>query len=153
MADRSESGTLEGEEFVLFYKALTQRDDVLDVFQVFSQDGKKLTLLEFVDFLQQEQLEGENTQEFAMELIARYEPSETGEGHGTGQGKGPAPGAKAAPSLPGRLALCLVCYMCIVTGLSAFPWGRFPAKFLSQTGSNGAHPSQDGAPLFKAQFL
>ncbi|EMP35169.1 1-phosphatidylinositol-4,5-bisphosphate phosphodiesterase delta-4 [Chelonia mydas] len=77
MADRSESGTLEGEEFVLFYKALTQRDDVLDVFQVFSQDGKKLTLLEFVDFLQQEQLEGENTQEFAMELIARYEPSET----------------------------------------------------------------------------
>ncbi|XP_074973798.1 1-phosphatidylinositol 4,5-bisphosphate phosphodiesterase delta-4 isoform X2 [Caretta caretta] len=77
MADRSESGTLEGEEFVLFYKALTRRDDVLDVFQVFSQDGKKLTLLEFVDFLQQEQLEGENTQEFAMELIARYEPSET----------------------------------------------------------------------------
>ncbi|XP_038277911.1 1-phosphatidylinositol 4,5-bisphosphate phosphodiesterase delta-4 [Dermochelys coriacea] len=77
MADRSESGTLEGEEFVLFYKALMQRDDVLDVFQVFSQDGKKLTLLEFVDFLQQEQLEGENTQEFAMELIARYEPSET----------------------------------------------------------------------------
>ncbi|XP_074823114.1 1-phosphatidylinositol 4,5-bisphosphate phosphodiesterase delta-4 [Natator depressus] len=77
MADGSESGTLEGEEFVLFYKALTQRDDVLDVFQVFSQDGKKLTLLEFVDFLQQEQLEGENTQEFAMELIARYEPSET----------------------------------------------------------------------------
>ncbi|KAH1184504.1 hypothetical protein KIL84_012445 [Mauremys mutica] len=77
MADRSESGTLEGEEFVLFYKALTQRDDVLGVFQAFSQDGKKLTLLELVDFLQQEQLEGENTQEFAMELIARYEPSES----------------------------------------------------------------------------
>uniref|UniRef100_A0A8C4YLH2 Phosphoinositide phospholipase C n=1 Tax=Gopherus evgoodei TaxID=1825980 RepID=A0A8C4YLH2_9SAUR len=75
----SESGTLEGEEFVLFYKALTQRDDVLGVFQAFSQDGKKLTLLELVDFLQQEQLEGENTQEFAMELIARYEPSESGE--------------------------------------------------------------------------
>ncbi|XP_039350802.1 1-phosphatidylinositol 4,5-bisphosphate phosphodiesterase delta-4 isoform X2 [Mauremys reevesii] len=77
MADGSESGTLEGEEFVLFYKALTQRDDVLGVFQAFSQDGKKLTLLELVDFLQQEQLEGENTQEFAMELIARYEPSES----------------------------------------------------------------------------
>uniref|UniRef100_A0A674I5B2 Phosphoinositide phospholipase C n=1 Tax=Terrapene triunguis TaxID=2587831 RepID=A0A674I5B2_9SAUR len=77
MADGSESGTLEGEEFVLFYKALTQRDEVLGVFQAFSQDGKKLTLLEFVDFLQQEQLEGENTQEFAMELIARYEPSES----------------------------------------------------------------------------
>uniref|UniRef100_A0A8C3TDM5 1-phosphatidylinositol 4,5-bisphosphate phosphodiesterase delta-4 n=1 Tax=Chelydra serpentina TaxID=8475 RepID=A0A8C3TDM5_CHESE len=77
MADRSASGTLEGEEFVLFYKALTQRDEVLGVFRAFSRDGKKLTLLEFVDFLQQEQLERENTQELAMELMARYEPSET----------------------------------------------------------------------------
>uniref|UniRef100_A0A8C3TJ78 1-phosphatidylinositol 4,5-bisphosphate phosphodiesterase delta-4 n=1 Tax=Chelydra serpentina TaxID=8475 RepID=A0A8C3TJ78_CHESE len=73
----SASGTLEGEEFVLFYKALTQRDEVLGVFRAFSRDGKKLTLLEFVDFLQQEQLERENTQELAMELMARYEPSET----------------------------------------------------------------------------
>uniref|UniRef100_A0A8D0H9E1 Phosphoinositide phospholipase C n=1 Tax=Sphenodon punctatus TaxID=8508 RepID=A0A8D0H9E1_SPHPU len=77
MADKSESGTLEGEEFVLFYKALTQRDEVLSVFQEFSEDGKKLTLLEFVDFLQQEQMEGEGVEELAMELIAKYEPSET----------------------------------------------------------------------------
>ncbi|XP_053327328.1 1-phosphatidylinositol 4,5-bisphosphate phosphodiesterase delta-4 [Spea bombifrons] len=77
MADKSESGTLEREEFVLFYKALTQRDEVLKIFQDFSKDGKKLTLLEFVDFLRQEQLEGENVEEFAMDLIARYEPSET----------------------------------------------------------------------------
>ncbi|KAG8432270.1 hypothetical protein GDO86_016784 [Hymenochirus boettgeri] len=77
MADKSVSGTLEGDEFVLFYKALTQRDEVLKIFQDFSKDGKKLTLLEFVDFLQQEQQEIENTEEFAMDLIARYEPSET----------------------------------------------------------------------------
>ncbi|XP_068102147.1 1-phosphatidylinositol 4,5-bisphosphate phosphodiesterase delta-4 [Hyperolius riggenbachi] len=77
MADKSESGTLEGDEFVLFYKALTQRDEVLKIFQDYSKDGKKLTLLEFVDFLRQEQLEVENTEEFAMDLIARYEPSET----------------------------------------------------------------------------
>ncbi|KAM5153035.1 1-phosphatidylinositol 4,5-bisphosphate phosphodiesterase delta-4 [Mantella aurantiaca] len=77
MADKSESGTLEGDEFVLFYKALTQRDEVLKIFQDFSKDGKKLTLLEFVDFLRQEQLESENPEEFAMDLIARYEPSET----------------------------------------------------------------------------
>ncbi|KAM8934044.1 1-phosphatidylinositol 4,5-bisphosphate phosphodiesterase delta-4 [Pelodytes ibericus] len=77
MADKSESGTLEGDEFVLFYKALTQRDEVLKIFQDFSKDGKKLTLLEFVDFLRQEQLEVENCEEFAMDLIARYEPSET----------------------------------------------------------------------------
>ncbi|NXE46607.1 PLCD4 phosphodiesterase, partial [Casuarius casuarius] len=76
-ADKSESGTLEGEEFVLFYKALTQREEVLSLFQDFSEDGKKLTLLELVDFLQQEQLESEGTEELAMELIDKYEPSET----------------------------------------------------------------------------
>ncbi|NWH50137.1 PLCD4 phosphodiesterase, partial [Fregata magnificens] len=76
-ADKSESGTLEGEEFVLFYKALTQRDEVLSLFQDFSKDGKKLTLLELVDFLRQEQLEDEGTEELAMELIDKYEPSET----------------------------------------------------------------------------
>lgn len=78
-ADKSESGTLEGEEFVLFYKALTRREEVLSLFQDFSEDGKKLTLLELVDFLRQEQLEDEGTEELAMELIDKYEPSETGE--------------------------------------------------------------------------
>ncbi|CAI5762756.1 1-phosphatidylinositol 4,5-bisphosphate phosphodiesterase delta-4 [Podarcis lilfordi] len=77
MADKSETGTLEGEEFVLFYKALTQRDEVLELFQEYSEDGKKLTLLEFVDFLQQEQMEGAGIDELAMEMIDRYEPSET----------------------------------------------------------------------------
>uniref|UniRef100_A0A8C4UYF5 Phosphoinositide phospholipase C n=1 Tax=Falco tinnunculus TaxID=100819 RepID=A0A8C4UYF5_FALTI len=76
-ADKSESGTLEGEEFVLFYKALTQREEVLSLFQDFSEDGKKLTLLELVDFLRQEQLEDEDTEDLAMELIDKYEPSET----------------------------------------------------------------------------
>ncbi|XP_060683770.1 1-phosphatidylinositol 4,5-bisphosphate phosphodiesterase delta-4-like [Hemiscyllium ocellatum] len=78
MADRSHSGTLEGDEFVLFYKALTQRDDIHRLFNEFSKDRKKLTLLEFVDFLKYEQLEQvENLETFAMDLIARYEPSET----------------------------------------------------------------------------
>ncbi|NXI71369.1 PLCD4 phosphodiesterase, partial [Anseranas semipalmata] len=76
-ADKSESGTLEGEEFVLFYKALTEREEVLSLFQDFSEDGKKLTLLELVDFLRQEQLEEEGTEKLAMELIDKYEPSET----------------------------------------------------------------------------
>ncbi|XP_078408839.1 1-phosphatidylinositol 4,5-bisphosphate phosphodiesterase delta-4-like isoform X2 [Cetorhinus maximus] len=78
MADKSQSETLEGEEFVLFYKALTQRDDIHRLFNEFSKDRKKLTLLEFVDFLKYEQLEHtENVEKFAMDLIARYEPSET----------------------------------------------------------------------------
>ncbi|XP_078085245.1 1-phosphatidylinositol 4,5-bisphosphate phosphodiesterase delta-4-like [Mustelus asterias] len=78
MADKSRSGTLEGDEFVLFYKALTQRDDIHRLFNEFSKDKKKLTLLEFVDFLMCEQLEqAESVERFAMDLIARYEPSET----------------------------------------------------------------------------
>uniref|UniRef100_A0A8C3MAQ4 Uncharacterized protein n=1 Tax=Geospiza parvula TaxID=87175 RepID=A0A8C3MAQ4_GEOPR len=76
-ADKSESGTLEGEEFVLFYKALTQREEVLSLFREYSEDGKKLTLLELADFLREEQLEDEGTEELAMELIDKYEPSET----------------------------------------------------------------------------
>ncbi|XP_032210701.1 1-phosphatidylinositol 4,5-bisphosphate phosphodiesterase delta-4 isoform X1 [Mustela erminea] len=77
-ADMSESGTLEGEEFVEFYKALTKRTEVQELFENFSADGQKLTLLEFVDFLQEEQKEGERASDLALELIDRYEPSDSG---------------------------------------------------------------------------
>ncbi|XP_054979152.1 1-phosphatidylinositol 4,5-bisphosphate phosphodiesterase delta-4 [Sorex araneus] len=77
-ADTSESGTLEGEEFVQFYKVLTKRVEVRELFRSFSADGQKLTLLEFADFLQEEQKEGEQAIDLALELIGRYEPSESG---------------------------------------------------------------------------
>ncbi|XP_046498919.1 1-phosphatidylinositol 4,5-bisphosphate phosphodiesterase delta-4 isoform X4 [Equus quagga] len=77
-ADTSQSGTLEGEEFVQFYKALTKRAEVQEIFENFSADGQKLTLLEFVDFLREEQKEGDHASDLALELIDRYEPSESG---------------------------------------------------------------------------
>ncbi|XP_012583882.1 PREDICTED: 1-phosphatidylinositol 4,5-bisphosphate phosphodiesterase delta-4 isoform X1 [Condylura cristata] len=77
-ADASQSGTLEGEEFVTFYKALTKRAEVQELFENFSADGEKLTLLEFVDFLREEQKEGDCASDLALELINRYEPSESG---------------------------------------------------------------------------
>ncbi|XP_045875141.1 1-phosphatidylinositol 4,5-bisphosphate phosphodiesterase delta-4 isoform X1 [Meles meles] len=77
-ADMSESGTLEGQEFVEFYKALTKRTEVQELFETFSADGQKLTLLEFVDFLREEQKEGERASDLALELIDRYEPSDSG---------------------------------------------------------------------------
>ncbi|KAF3824144.1 hypothetical protein GH733_008429 [Mirounga leonina] len=77
-ADTSESGTLEGKEFVEFYQALTKRTEVQELFENFSADGQKLTLLEFVDFLQEEQKEGERASDLALELIDRYEPSDSG---------------------------------------------------------------------------
>uniref|UniRef100_A0A671EW28 Phosphoinositide phospholipase C n=1 Tax=Rhinolophus ferrumequinum TaxID=59479 RepID=A0A671EW28_RHIFE len=77
-ADMSQSDTLEGEEFIEFYKALTKRAEVQELFENFSADGQKLTLLEFVDFLQEEQKEGDHASDLALELIDRYEPSESG---------------------------------------------------------------------------
>ncbi|MBZ3880633.1 1-phosphatidylinositol 4,5-bisphosphate phosphodiesterase delta-4 [Sciurus carolinensis] len=77
-ADKSRSGTLEGEEFVHFYQALTKRTEVHEMFENFSDDGQKLTLLEFVDFLREEQKEKERASDLALELIDRYEPSDSG---------------------------------------------------------------------------
>ncbi|XP_008323508.1 1-phosphatidylinositol 4,5-bisphosphate phosphodiesterase delta-4 isoform X2 [Cynoglossus semilaevis] len=76
MADKSQSRTLEDDEFVHFYKMLTQREDVLRVFQKYSSDGQKLSLSDLEDFLREEQLEGGNLQQRAKQLIERYEPSD-----------------------------------------------------------------------------
>ncbi|XP_019493771.1 PREDICTED: 1-phosphatidylinositol 4,5-bisphosphate phosphodiesterase delta-4 isoform X2 [Hipposideros armiger] len=76
-ADMSQSDTLEGEEFIEFYKALTKRAEVQELFENFSADGQKLTLLEFVDFLQEEQKEGDRASDLALELIDSYEPSDS----------------------------------------------------------------------------
>ncbi|XP_036396616.1 1-phosphatidylinositol 4,5-bisphosphate phosphodiesterase delta-4-like [Megalops cyprinoides] len=75
MADKSQSGTLEDDEFVLFYKMLTQREDVLRVFQDYSADGQKLTHRDLEEFLREEQLAGDRSEQRALELIERYEPS------------------------------------------------------------------------------
>lgn len=78
MADKSQSGTLEDDEFVLFYKMLTQREDVLRIFQEYSVDGQILSLNDLEDFLKEEQLEGDDTHQHAKQLIAHYEPSDAG---------------------------------------------------------------------------
>ncbi|CAK6963725.1 -phosphatidylinositol 4%2C5-bisphosphate phosphodiesterase delta-4 [Scomber scombrus] len=82
MADKSESDSLEMEEFVLFYKMLTQRDEVWKVFQDYSADGEKLLLEELESFLKIEQHEEERSAQYAQQLIDRYEPSETAKTQG-----------------------------------------------------------------------
>uniref|UniRef100_A0A8C5A9E9 Phosphoinositide phospholipase C n=1 Tax=Gadus morhua TaxID=8049 RepID=A0A8C5A9E9_GADMO len=76
MADRSQTGTLLDEEFVLFYKMLTKRDDVMRVFQDFSGDGQKLSAADLEDFLREEQLEAEDAAGHAARIIETYEPSD-----------------------------------------------------------------------------
>ncbi|XP_012691855.2 1-phosphatidylinositol 4,5-bisphosphate phosphodiesterase delta-4 [Clupea harengus] len=75
-ADKSQSDTLESEEFVEFYKMLTERKDILALFQEYSSDGQKLSVCDLEDFLREEQLEGDTSQQHAIELIDRYEPSD-----------------------------------------------------------------------------
>ncbi|XP_072289087.1 1-phosphatidylinositol 4,5-bisphosphate phosphodiesterase delta-4 [Eucyclogobius newberryi] len=76
MADKSQSGSLEDDEFVLFYKMLTQREDLLRVFQEFSTDGQKFSLRDLEDFLREEQLETGDCHTQAQGLMGKYEPSE-----------------------------------------------------------------------------
>lgn len=78
LADKSKSGSLEMEQFVHFYKMLTQREEVGEVFKVYSADGEKLLLDELQNFLRLEQQEGEQSTQHAAQLIVRYEPSDTG---------------------------------------------------------------------------
>ncbi|KAM3607652.1 uncharacterized protein V6R79_011356 [Siganus canaliculatus] len=82
MADKSESGSLEIEQFVHFYKMLTQRDEVWKVFLDYSGDGEKLMMDELESFLRIEQHEGEQSGQHATELVQRYEPSESAKKQG-----------------------------------------------------------------------
>lgn len=75
MADKLDIGSLEREQFVHFYKLLTQRDEVWKVFQDFSADGERLLQEELENFLQIEQQEKPGR---AKELIELYEPSDSG---------------------------------------------------------------------------
>ncbi|KAG7263448.1 hypothetical protein CRUP_005315, partial [Coryphaenoides rupestris] len=82
MADKSESSSLEIDEFVLFYKMLTQRDEVWKLFQDYSNDGDLLSAGELESILCVEQHEGDACSQHAQELIARYEPSEIARSQG-----------------------------------------------------------------------
>ncbi|XP_078119282.1 1-phosphatidylinositol 4,5-bisphosphate phosphodiesterase delta-4-like [Sander vitreus] len=81
-ADKSESGSLEIEQFVHFYKMLTQRKEVLKVFQDYSEDKENLLLEELETFLSMEQYEGGQSYQLATMLINRYEPSESAKKQG-----------------------------------------------------------------------
>uniref|UniRef100_A0A3P8WIF6 Phosphoinositide phospholipase C n=1 Tax=Cynoglossus semilaevis TaxID=244447 RepID=A0A3P8WIF6_CYNSE len=82
MADVSNCGSLEIEQFVHYYKLLTQRDEVLKVFQDFSTDGERLTMDELENFLRIEQLKEEGSSQYARQLIDRYEPSDSAKKQG-----------------------------------------------------------------------
>ncbi|XP_062862701.1 1-phosphatidylinositol 4,5-bisphosphate phosphodiesterase delta-4 [Trichomycterus rosablanca] len=80
-ADVSMTDMLDAEEFVHFYKMLTLRTDVLELFHEYSSDGQTLSHCDLEEFLRVEQLMGERSNELALDLIHRYEPSDTAKSH------------------------------------------------------------------------
>ncbi|XP_053352996.1 1-phosphatidylinositol 4,5-bisphosphate phosphodiesterase delta-4 [Clarias gariepinus] len=81
MSDVSQTGMLDAEEFFHFYKMLTQRTEIIELFQEYSSDGQVLSHCDLEEFLREEQLEGERSQEHALKLIQQYEPSNTAKSH------------------------------------------------------------------------
>ncbi|TSK92912.1 1-phosphatidylinositol 4,5-bisphosphate phosphodiesterase delta-4 [Bagarius yarrelli] len=81
VSDMSQTGMLDSEEFVHFYKMLTQRKEILELFQEYSSNGQVLSHCDLEEFLRVEQLEGERSHEHALELIRQYEPSDTAKAH------------------------------------------------------------------------
>ncbi|KAE8595387.1 hypothetical protein XENTR_v10015718 [Xenopus tropicalis] len=73
--DKSQSGTLEGEEIEEFYKILTEREEIDVIFATYADGGNFMSSDNLIRFLQQEQRESAGA-EYAKSLIDKYEPSE-----------------------------------------------------------------------------
>jgi phosphatidylinositol phospholipase C delta len=69
--DADKNGTMEYEEFVKFYKHLSRRPEIEEVFNKFSSNDTKMTVSEFIKFMQESQ--GTTiTQEQAKEIFSHY---------------------------------------------------------------------------------
>ncbi|XP_018124473.1 1-phosphatidylinositol 4,5-bisphosphate phosphodiesterase delta-1 isoform X2 [Xenopus laevis] len=73
--DKSQSGTLEGEEIETFYKILTEREEIDVIFATYSDGGSLMSTENLLRFLSKEQRESVGA-EYAKSLIEKYEPSE-----------------------------------------------------------------------------
>uniref|UniRef100_G3U5K1 Phosphoinositide phospholipase C n=1 Tax=Loxodonta africana TaxID=9785 RepID=G3U5K1_LOXAF len=74
--DRSQTDSLEG-EIEVFYKMLTQREEIDRIFAEATGSGEILSVDQLVKFLQHQQREEAAGPALALSLIERYEPSET----------------------------------------------------------------------------
>ncbi|XP_068940526.1 1-phosphatidylinositol 4,5-bisphosphate phosphodiesterase delta-1 isoform X4 [Petaurus breviceps papuanus] len=74
--DKSRTESLEDDEIEIFYRMLTQREEIDQLFEAVSGSQETLSVDRLVTFLQQEQKEEEAGPQLALSLIQRYEPSE-----------------------------------------------------------------------------
>ncbi|EHB00376.1 1-phosphatidylinositol-4,5-bisphosphate phosphodiesterase delta-1 [Heterocephalus glaber] len=75
--DHSQTDSLEDKEIEVFYKMLTQREEIDYTFAEAAGSGETLSVDQLVTFLKHQQKEEEAGPALALSLIERYEPNET----------------------------------------------------------------------------
>lgn len=75
--DKSKTETLEDEEIETFYKMLTERKEIDEIFAKYSSSEGIMSRDNLLRFLQEEQQEKDGDPESAVSLIDKYEPNET----------------------------------------------------------------------------
>uniref|UniRef100_A0A8C3T2N9 Phosphoinositide phospholipase C n=1 Tax=Chelydra serpentina TaxID=8475 RepID=A0A8C3T2N9_CHESE len=76
--DKSKTETLEDEEIETFYKMLTERAEIDEIFAKYSSAEGIMSRDNLLRFLREKQQEEDAVPESALSLIERYEPNETG---------------------------------------------------------------------------
>ncbi|XP_025258129.1 1-phosphatidylinositol 4,5-bisphosphate phosphodiesterase zeta-1 isoform X1 [Theropithecus gelada] len=74
--DRLKQGRITIEEFRAIYRILTHREEIVEIFNAYSENRKILLENNLVQFLTQEQYTAEMSKTIAFEIIQKYEPIE-----------------------------------------------------------------------------
>ncbi|XP_007965991.1 1-phosphatidylinositol 4,5-bisphosphate phosphodiesterase zeta-1 isoform X1 [Chlorocebus sabaeus] len=74
--DRLKQGRITIEEFRAIYRIITHREEIVEIFNAYSENRKILLENNLVQFLTQEQYTAEMSKTIAFEIIQKYEPIE-----------------------------------------------------------------------------
>ncbi|XP_033078627.1 1-phosphatidylinositol 4,5-bisphosphate phosphodiesterase zeta-1 isoform X2 [Trachypithecus francoisi] len=74
--DRLKQGRITIEEFRAIYRIITHREEIIEIFNTYSENRKILLENNLVQFLTQEQYTAEMSKTIAFEIIQKYEPIE-----------------------------------------------------------------------------
>ncbi|XP_058298726.1 1-phosphatidylinositol 4,5-bisphosphate phosphodiesterase zeta-1 isoform X2 [Hylobates moloch] len=74
--DRLKQGRITIEEFRAIYRTITHREEIIEIFNTYSENRKILLENNLIQFLTQEQYVAEMSKVIAFEIIQKYEPIE-----------------------------------------------------------------------------
>uniref|UniRef100_A0A2I3RS32 Phosphoinositide phospholipase C n=1 Tax=Pan troglodytes TaxID=9598 RepID=A0A2I3RS32_PANTR len=74
--DRLKQGRITIEEFRAIYRIITHREEIIEIFNTYSENRKILLASNLAQFLTQEQYAAEMSKAIAFEIIQKYEPIE-----------------------------------------------------------------------------